>query len=146
MNTRQNSAIEAFRGGLNCAQAVLMAFTDDLHIDKKIALSLSCGFGAGMGRLQDTCGAVTGSYMALSSYACNKYTENGERKTNSYALIQVFHGKFIALHGTSVCRDLIGCNLLTDEGRKFASDNNVFGTVCEKCITDSIEILEELMS
>jgi C_GCAxxG_C_C family probable redox protein len=145
METKKTKAIEAFRSGLNCSQSVLFAYTDDLNLDKKAALSIACGFGAGMGRLQETCGAVTGSFMVLSVYTCNKYTENADRKNTSYELIRDFNEMFTAMHDSAKCRDIINCNLLTEEGRKYAADNNVFATICEKCITDSIEILDELM-
>lgn len=56
-------AIESFRSGLNCAQAVVTAYADELNFDNNLALSVSCGFGGGMGRLQETCGAVTGYQM-----------------------------------------------------------------------------------
>ena len=33
----------------------------------------------------------------------------------------------------------------TDEGQQFAKDNNLYETVCEKCISDSILILEDML-
>lgn len=71
--SREEKAIEPFRAGLNCAQAVLAAYSDDLNFDKNLALNISCGFGGGMGRIQETCGAVTGSFMVLSIYNGKKY-------------------------------------------------------------------------
>lgn len=43
MNDLQNTAIENFRSGLNCAQSVLTAFSDSYNIDKDTALMISCG-------------------------------------------------------------------------------------------------------
>jgi C_GCAxxG_C_C family probable redox protein len=144
--SKQSIAIDAFRGGYNCSQSVIAAYAEQLKIDKATALSIACGFGAGMGRLQETCGAVTGSYMVLGVFACQKYAENAERKDQSYLLIQEFTRQFIALHGSDKCRDLVHYNLLTPEGRREASEQKVFASVCEKCITDSIEIMEGLIS
>jgi len=56
MKPREEKAIQLFQSGLNCAQAVLTAYADDFNFDKGLAMSLSCGFGGGMGRLQETCG------------------------------------------------------------------------------------------
>lgn len=139
-------ALESFRGGLNCAQAVVSAFSDELKYDNKMALSISCGFGAGMGRLQETCGAVTGSYMVLGIVNSRKFTENKDRKEATYGLIQKFSNRFKQIHGTTDCSSLLNCDLKTEEGHRFAIENNLFGTVCEKCISDSIEILEELIA
>ena len=146
MQTSQSIAIEAFRGGLNCSQAVLLSYTDQLNIDKGMAMSIACGFGAGMGRLQETCGAVTGSFMVLSVYACKKNTENAERKEKSYELIQEFKKRFVALNGSAKCRDILNCDLQTAEGRQYAAEKNLFRTTCEKCITDSVDIIEELIA
>lgn len=139
-------AIESFRGGLNCSQAVLTAFSEELKYDNNFALSISCGFGGGMGRLQGTCGAVTGSFMVLGIVNCRKFTDNKDRKEATYAMVQKFSDKFKQIHGTSDCSSLLNCDLKTEEGNRFAKENNLFGTVCEKCISDSIGILEDLIA
>jgi len=142
--TKKEKAIDSFRSGLNCAQAVLTVYTNDLNFDESLALRISCGFGGGMGRLQETCGAVTGSYMVFGMHICGKYADNKERKEETYALVQKFSDKFTALHGTMNCKQLINCDLGTEEGQRYAKKNDVHGTICEKCIADSIEIIEEL--
>ena len=65
MKTRNDIALEKFLAGYNCAQAVLFSFCDDLGFDKDAALRLACGFGAGMARKQEVCGAVTGGILAI---------------------------------------------------------------------------------
>lgn len=37
-------ALDLFKSGLNCAQAVLTSFSEDLHLDPGVAKSVSCGF------------------------------------------------------------------------------------------------------
>ena len=138
-------ALESFRGGLNCAQAVVTAFSEELNYDKYMALSISCGFGAGMGRLQDTCGAVTGSFMVLGIANCRKFTDNKDRKEATYAMVQKFSNTFKEMHGTTDCSSLLNCDLKTEEGNRFAKENNLFGTICEKCISDSIGIINDLI-
>src|SRR5512145_59908 len=88
MNTKTEKAIETFRGGYNCAQAVLTAYSDELKFDREMAINVSCGFGGGMGRMQEKCGAVTGSFMVLSIYAGGKYPNNIDKKEKSYPLIR----------------------------------------------------------
>lgn len=98
-----------------------------------------------MGRLQETCGAVTGSFMVIGIYNCNKYSENNDRKEFSYKMIQDFDAQFKAIHGTTNCKALLKCDLKTQEGRQYVKDNGLHDTICEKCIADSVDILEELM-
>jgi C_GCAxxG_C_C family probable redox protein len=138
-------AIETFRAGLNCSQAVFTAYSEKLNFDNGLGLSVSCAFGGGMGRLQETCGAVTGSYMVLGVNTCKRYTDNKTRKEETYKLVQEFSRRFKHINGTTDCIELLQCDLKTEEGNRIAKEKNLFGTVCEKCISDSIGIIEELI-
>ncbi len=137
-------AIGSFKSGLNCAQSVVSAYADDLEYDLPLALRISCGFGGGMGRLQETCGAVTGSFMVLGIYNCKKYQENQERKDKTYAMIQEFSRRFKEIHGATDCRTLLNCDLRTEEGQQYLKDNNLHEVICENCISDSVRIIDEL--
>jgi len=145
MESIEEKAIRTFRSGLNCAQAVLTAYTDEMEFDNNLALSVSCGFGGGMGRLQETCGAVTGSFMVLGISNCKKLTDNKERKEVTYSMIQKFSKEFKQLNGTTDCWELLKCDLKTEDGNAYAKENNLFGTVCEKCISDSVKIVNKLI-
>lgn len=65
MKTRSDIALQKSLAGYNCAQAVLFSFCDDLGFDQDTALRLACGFGAGMARKQEVCGAVAGGILAI---------------------------------------------------------------------------------
>jgi C_GCAxxG_C_C family probable redox protein len=139
-------AIRSFNADLNCAQSVMTAYMEEFNIDPEIALSVSCGFGGGMGRLQETCGAVTGAFMVLGIHNCKKYTDNKDRKEKTYAMIQEFSDKFKSLHGTMDCRLLLNCDLRTEEGQRYVKENKLHETICEKCVSDSIRLIEELVT
>jgi C_GCAxxG_C_C family probable redox protein len=142
----EEKAVASFKSGLNCSQAVLTAYSEEMSFDNKLALSVACGFGGGMGRLQETCGAVTGSYMVLGIYNCNKFADNHERKEKTYAMVQKFSKKFKEISGSTDCIELIKCDLKTEEGQRYARENNLFETVCEKCISDSVGIINQLIT
>lgn len=145
MKSQEEKAISSFKSGLNCAQAVLTAYADDLKFDNSLVMNLSCGFGGGMGRLQETCGAVTGSFMVLGIYNGMRYKDNTDKKEVTYSMIQNFSEKFKTLHGAIDCKSLLKCDLKTEQGRLFAKGNNLYETICEKCISDSIRIIDELI-
>jgi C_GCAxxG_C_C family probable redox protein len=146
MAQKEEKAVKLFSSNFNCSQSVFSVFSEDLKIDSDLALKISCGFGGGMGRLQDICGAVTGAFMAISLYNCNKSSDNSERKSKSYAMIQEFNKKFIEIYKTTNCRALINCDLSTKEGQEYANSHNVHENICAKCILSSVQILEELIS
>lgn len=144
MKAIKEKAINSFNSDLNCAQAVLTSYSDDLDFDKEMALQISCGFGAGMGKLQETCGAVTGSFMVLGIHNSKKFPDNGDRKEQTKVMIQDFSKKFKTIHKTLKCGELLNCDLNTDEGQKYFEENNLKKSVCEKCIADSIKIIDQL--
>jgi C_GCAxxG_C_C family probable redox protein len=146
MTTKNSKSINRFRSGLNCSQAVLTVFSHDLNIDDDLALCISCGFGSGMGRLQETCGAVTGAYMVFGMHNGKIYKENKDRKEVTYSMIQDFSKKFRQINGSTNCRSLLNCDLNTEEGQRFARENNLFENLCEKYVADSIKLVDELIA
>ena len=101
-------AAELFLNGCNCAQAVLVAFSDITGMDADFAKKLSCGFGGGMGRQREVCGAVSGMLMAAG--VLYGYTDPGEddiNKKEHYQLVQELCGRFRAETGSIICRELL---------------------------------------
>ena len=58
----------------NCAQSVLMAFTQSLNIDDETAYKLGSAFGSGM-KTGITCGAITGALMVLGLFGLESQEE-----------------------------------------------------------------------
>jgi C_GCAxxG_C_C family probable redox protein len=142
---RPERADQLHRQGANCAQAVACAFAEDLGADKALTLRLSTGFGGGMGRTGGTCGALTGAFMALG--IAFGMTETGDQaaKERTYALVAEASRRFRERTGALACRDLLGLDLGTPEGRQMAKDRNVFATLCAGYITTAAGIVEELL-
>ena len=63
MQDRVQQAIAYFRQGYNCSQSVAMAFADHYHIDPQTMARLAASFGAGIGRMRETCGAASGMFL-----------------------------------------------------------------------------------
>jgi C_GCAxxG_C_C family probable redox protein len=145
METVQQKVINAFREDKNCSQSVLLGFADRFQIQEDHALSISSGFGAGMGRMQRTCGAVSGAYMVLGLYAGTKTITNAERKETAYKMIREFTKRFEKEKKTTQCADLLHVDLNTQLGKKYYDDNHLKETVCEKCIQLSLDILDDMM-
>lgn len=103
-----------FKEGYNCAQAVVLAFSDSLGLDRKTALMLSSSFGGGMGRLREVCGAVSGMFMVAGLK--NGYTDPADTagKAEHYKLIQHLAEEFKKENGYIVCRSLLGLSAGAD--------------------------------
>ncbi len=108
--TKGQRAKELFKEGYNCSQAVLGAFAEDLGLELSTAFKISAGFGGGMGRLREVCGAVTGMFMVLGmKYGYDDPNASDEKKA-LYKDVQALADKFKQENGSIVCRDLLGLN------------------------------------
>lgn len=145
MENKVTTALNSFQSGYNCAQSVILAYQEELGFDKNQAIGMSVGFGGGMGRLQEKCGAVTGAFLVIGMYSAKMHQDNLSRKNSSYAMIQQFDEKFKSIHQTTQCRELLNCDLRTDEGHSFAVENKLFEKICQKCIADALRIVDELI-
>lgn len=108
MKSHSEKAAELFVNGCNCAQAVFGAFAEDCGIDLDTALKLSSSFGGGMGRLRETCGAVTGMFMVAGLLKGYSDTNDKEAKDNHYKLIQELANEFKGVYQTYNCNELLG--------------------------------------
>jgi C_GCAxxG_C_C family probable redox protein len=146
MTSIQKHSIEIFRSGMNCTQAVVTAFAGQLQYDTKLAQGISAGFGSGMGRMQYTCGAVTGAFMVLGILNFQKSVDISNIRETSYSMIQEFSKMFQQKHSSIDCASLLKCDLKTEQGREYFATNKLKENICEACILSSVQILEEMIS
>lgn len=139
MNTKEK-AISHFRNGYSCSQSVLMACAGE-NAD---ASRTAAAFGGGMGRMQKTCGAVTGAYIWLGLAYGKEGLPGEEDKVRVYDKVREFNRIFVARNGSDLCSELLGENLNSFEGRRNIDHRGLTEKVCEKCISDAIEIIELL--
>ncbi|MEW6266308.1 MAG: C-GCAxxG-C-C family protein [Thermodesulfobacteriota bacterium] len=121
---------------------MLAAFGRNYGLDQDLALKLGRAFGAGMG-MGRTCGAVTGALMVLGFKAGRSENER-EARYRTYDLVKSFWTGFEQSHGTTVCQELLGVDLATEEGRRLAVENKLFSTVCPAFVETAARLLSEI--
>ena len=133
-----DKAISFFRAGYSCSQSVLMACAGE----SESAARTAAAFGGGMGRMQKTCGAVTGAYIWLGMKygAAGVPAESDKRRV--YDRVREFSRIFNERNGTDRCSDLLGEDLNSREGKERIAARGLTEKICEKCIRDAIEIIE----
>lgn len=100
-------AAELFLQGYNCAQSVAVAFSDVTGLEETAAARMVSGFGGGMGRLREVCGAVSGMVFVASVLYGYSAPEDNKGKRELYALVQTLAEEFRAQTGSVVCRELL---------------------------------------
>ena len=119
--------------GYNCAQIVLCSYAEELGIDEETLFRISEGFGAGMGGMMQTCGAVTAMFMALGLANSSGNLQACDTKPQTMKKVRELAAEFEKKNGSIVCRELKGI----DTGKVLRS--------CDGCIEDGIRILGEYL-
>ena len=144
MSKKSEEAVESFGAGYNCSQAVLSVFAEDFGLDGKLALKVSSGFGGGIGRGGDICGAVTGAVMVLGLKIFSPEADIQQSKAKVYEIVKEFKKRFKKRHGSIVCRRLLGCNIATAKGAARVVEDDLHNKVCAGLVRDAVEIVEEM--
>lgn len=106
MNHAEKAA-ELFLKDYNCAQAVAAAFSDVTGLDERFSARMASGFGGGMGRMREVCGAVSGMLMVLSIlYGYDDPADNAGKKA-LYKDVQALAGQFREEVGSIICREIL---------------------------------------
>jgi C_GCAxxG_C_C family probable redox protein len=148
MTTKLEHAAQYHERGYGCAQAVLASFAADYGLEEGLALKLATGFGSGMGRMCEVCGALTGAFMVVGLKYGKERTDGtryGSETETTYRLVSEVASQFRAKNGSIYCRDLIGHDLMDPDERAKVVELGLFKTTCRKCILDAVEILEQLL-
>lgn len=139
-------AAELFLSGCNCAQAVLVAFGDMTGLEPEFAKRISCGFGGGMGRMREVCGAVSGMIMAAD--LLYGYTDPGEedtKKKEHYRLVQELSSKFREETGSIICREILK-NPPSDPSPSPRTEEYYKTRPCARMVMLAAKILDEYMA
>lgn len=104
---RVKLAGDLFLEGYNCAQAVAVAFSDLIGVDKRQAAKMVSPFGGGMGRMREVCGAVSGMFFVLGALYGYDNSDADEQKKELYRQVQQLAEKFREENSSIICREIL---------------------------------------
>ena len=141
---RVTKAVELFGQGYMCSQAVFAAFSEDYGVTVKQALQIGACFGSGMNK-GEVCGACTGALMALGmrygQFDLCDVESRAAQKVNAVQFLEEFEKR----EGSYICRDILGCDLSTEEGRSYAINKGLFKKICPKMVKTAAEITAQML-
>lgn len=121
---------------------MLAGFGELYGLDRSTAFKLGRAFGAGMGMGRE-CGAVTGAMLILG-FKVQEAPSEKETRFRVYELVKELVRLFEEKHGTIICKDLLGADPGTPEGREKAVKDNLFRTLCPGFVRDAAQILADM--
>ena len=115
-------------GGLTCSQALLTVYGESCGIDPGKARLLGRTLAAGVGRQGETCGYVTAALLILAHAQDDKNETEARKKT--HPVVMEFIRRFKERYGTTMCKDLLGADMGTEDGRKRIMEEKLVARHC----------------
>jgi C_GCAxxG_C_C family probable redox protein len=143
--TKSDDAVSSFKAGFSCSQAVLTSFAEELGLDRDTANRVACGFGGGMARTGNTCGAVTGALMVIGMKYGKTLPEDNAAREKTYALVQQFLWEYTRMHGSVNCTDLLGYDMRDPVQFREAQEKKVAAQKCPGLVADAVLVLEKIL-
>lgn len=122
-DNRAERAVAYKHKDCNCAQAVLLAFAEELGKSEKELRALGSGFGMGMGCTEATCGALCGAGMVMGLM--------GKSGKPTAAIMRDILHEFEEKAGATICKDLKGI----ETGKMLCS--------CDDCVRHAVRAVEQ---
>ncbi len=148
MTNHAEIAKQLFFKGYNCAQSVFCAFTDVTGYDIDTSARMASSFGGGLGRLRETCGAVSAAALILGIVKGYDDPADYEAKKQHYALVREFADRFKEKNKSIICRELLTEASLTPESGgapEQRSEDYYQKRPCPNFVYDASLILDEMI-
>lgn len=145
MGKTAETAEKRFIEGFSCSQSVFSAFAEAEGIELETALRIASSFGAGMAKMGDTCGALTGGMMVLGLKFGRTVADDTETKEKNYRLVHEFVERFNKQFDSCTCRDLLGFDPGTPEASQRFANEPELEKRCAGFVREAAEILEDII-
>lgn len=114
--------------------------SESKNIGSEFIPKIATGFCSGISRTCGMCGAVSGAIMAISLFYGR--SKPGESVETCYIAVQRLMDMFENKFDSTNCKELIDCDLKTDEGQNTFLSNNLV----DKCKDYTEEATKIVMS
>ncbi|SDB92899.1 C-GCAxxG-C-C family protein [Williamwhitmania taraxaci] len=137
-----DKAQSLFDEGYACSQSILLAYSKQFNLDERTAKLISANFGAGMGRLRQKCGAVTGGFMVLGLAYGNANPKDMETKLFSYKKVRDLNQMVEDIYETSNCFELLKKHATEAE----VAERQHHKIICRRVIGDVAGLLYDMIT
>lgn len=127
-------AYAMFMDNFNCAESVIAGIASELEVGSEVIPKIASGFGGGFSKHGEICGALSGAVMGLG-LKYGRTTPDEEAKANLYNMVGRLWTEFEKEFGTTKCKELIGCDMMTEEGMREFKSKDIHHNVCHRFVT-----------
>jgi len=147
MKNKAEKALEYFNNSFNCSQSVLTTLGPELGLNEDDCLRIATAFGAGMGKQQHVCGAVSGALMVLGLKLGKALNDPESKKEDTYNKAAEFLKSFETKNGSIHCKQLLqGLDMNKEEDLITIHELGLFETACVSYVKQAVEITEQLIN
>ncbi len=131
--------------GFLCSESVLLALSKALNMKSEIIPRIATGFGAGIGRHGEICGALSGAIMGLGiKFGRNHPLETLEGQS-AYEYSQRMVNLFNARLGHIRCKDILGLDISGEDGVTEYRQQKLWETKCRDIIQITTGLAYDLL-
>ena len=121
----KNVALDNYKNGCNCAQAILKIFAAELELNEDTAMKMASGLGSGM-YAGETCGAVSAAFIALG---LKHGGSDIDKRKMVFKKLKEYENEFKGKNHSLNCKEL----------------KTVYMKDCKELVKDSAKLLENLL-
>jgi C_GCAxxG_C_C family probable redox protein len=143
--TKSDDAHRCFMSRFTCSAAVFSAFSKDLGLDPDTAKKIACGFGAGISKTGNICGAVSGAVMVIGLKYGKTEAVDEAATHKTRAFVRKYIHEFTEKNGSVNCTELLGYDLSNPQAYSAARESGLFLTKCPALVRDAADILENIL-
>lgn len=143
---RSDRAVAHFNAGFSCSQAICQAYGEEFGLSPADAARVAAGFGGGIARTDQLCGAVSGGVMVLGLAYGGTSGDDLAAREATYAAVQEFLAAFETVHGSISCTELLGYNLGIQADAAAAREAGAVPRVCPGLVRSAGLLIEEILT
>ena len=144
IRNRPRYAKERFLKSMNCSQAILETYAQEMGMSVENARKVSAAFAGGMG-MGSECGAVTGAFMVIGMKHGKTADKDAGADRQTFSRVARLVEEFKKQHGDISCSRLLGTDMGTPEGVKKAAGQGLFTTKCPGFVETASIILDQIL-
>ena len=131
--------------GFLCSESVLLAIADWLEVQNDLIPKIATGFGGGIGRHGEICGALSGAIMGLGLHYGRDHPSETAEGQPPYEYSHTMVNLFIAQFGHIRCKDILGLDISCEEGVKQYQQNKLWKTKCRDIIKNTAGLAYDVL-